>query len=216
MKKLLFAMLLVLAMAIPAVAQDSTSWVTGGATQNNGASISIPSTPGTYPAPQGAFATGGQNNSASFSAYPYSPSGEDASGSISLNGTTTVTASVKGNSTSNTSSAYGTTNNAGTVTVDASTGSTNNSLYGTGTMQTGTISAFGATTTTGSTVSLIGNGAIAGTSTNGSFGYSASGGPGWSGNGSTTGTGSSTTSAITNGFSASSSATVTSVACPKK
>ena len=211
MKKILVLSVALLFVAGFAFA-DSGSMVQGTFYQGNGAivtpSFSNPTLSGA------AIANGGQNGGGSFSANPSNPGGESATGGGNSAGVTNVSASVVHvDGSSITSTAHGDTSNNGAVNVsEVGDNTAKLNLNGNGSMLTGTQAVIGADGN-----GNITNGGFAGANTIGGFSYFVNGGAGsWIGNGSTSGDSVSQVSKIPNGFSAFSSASVNSTACPVK
>ena len=226
---------LIIACAMPMMAQTyTTSGVSGTATENNGAvyqqSFGLPSATWTGESIgifSSSFGIGGsQSETSSFYAQPVNTcSGEDANGSSYVSGNTSTQGGyISGNNTTG-SWVSGFTNNSGSVfvTENGGTGSSANMtayLSGSGSMTSNTSALIGNFTVGSDGYSPV-NGAFAQSSTSGSFNFTASvTGSGtigtWSGNGSTTQTGYSQVFNLGNGYSATSSASVISVACPVK
>ena len=211
MKKILGLVVALLFVAGLAFA-DSGSMVSGNFYQGNGAivtpSFSNPSLSGA------AVANGGQNGGGSFSANPSNPGGESATGGGNSAGVTNVSASVVHvDGSSLTSTAHGDTSNNGAANVsEVGSNTATLNLYGNGAMLTGTQAVLGAD----GNGNII-NGAFSNANTSGGFNYVVTGGAGsWIGNGMVTGDSTSSVAKIPNGFSAGSSASVNSTACPVK
>jgi len=240
MKKILFSMLLVATllmlgvaplMAAPASVNTSDSAVSGNISQQTDGVINT-SGFGVTLNKSGAGAGGGQISSASFGANPSDPVGESAQGNASLNGQTTVqatTSKVGGviTSTANGSTQTGLPLASPTDVVNVSEQFNSggaptafSTLSGSGQMQANTLSQIGL----GSDGKLAGNGTFAQTTGYGSFSFnvnSPAGAPylNWEAAGITTVGGTSTSAPIvvggkTIGYTSSSSATVSSSACP--
>jgi hypothetical protein len=225
MKKIVFSMLLVATllmlgvsplMAAPAFNPNfSISGVEGSVSQTDAAIT----TSSKDTSQGGAFGT--QTTSASFTGFAISPDGEDASGSASTAGGVTVSSfSTKDGATS---LAIGNTTGSSSIGVTADSGNiTFATIAGNGSLQLGTYALTGSSTLNpyDGTITLGGNGAFAVSSVSGGYNYLAISGPngytGWTGSGSITGSSDSTVTKIPGGYSSSSSASVTSVACPVK
>ena len=213
MLALVFAVASATAFATPPVPPvTSESVVSGSVTQNGAAIIQVAPSFGNF-----AQANGSQSGAAAFGVDAVSPAGESVSGSAVLNGSVAVDSTVK----DHTSTASGTARNDGTVTTSgvldgAGTLTTQKTLSGTGSMQTAT----GAVIGTLNADSQLVNGASANTTTLGSFSYSVSDPSnaftGWTGNGSSVGSGTSTVAKTGSGYSSSTTAAITVVACPVK
>ena len=225
----LYTLLIAAAMllSIPAAAQESTSGVYGTATQTTGAvfqntvSVGLPAYTWTGEDLLGvhsaSFGVGGSETvSVGFSAQPSTNCwrGEDANGTGSVTGATTVQGGLISGPNTDGSWAKGTTSGAGNVSVDSNPCSnTPDYLNGSGNLTTGTSALIGNFTVTTGGLSPV-NGAFASSATTGGFNFSASNGN-WSGNGYTTQNSCSQVfNNLGNGFSATSSSSVTSVACP--
>lgn len=223
-----FVSAVIIAAAMPMMAQSvvvgSTSGVSGTATETNAGvytnSFGIPGNGNyNYTGVGGSFGSGGsQTATASFNAqtaYPLS-SNDNASGSAFVTGNTTLTGSfIVGNNTA-TSTTWGNTNDNGNVNVnDSPSGNFSTNLSGSGSLGTSSFSFIGTfgMTSSGSMTPI--NGAFAQGSTTGAFNFSALGGSGWTGSGSTTQWTTSTVSQLPNGYSATTSSSVVSTACPK-
>ena len=227
MKKFSGIICTIIIAAIPMVAQSvgSTSGVSGTATETNAAiytqSYNIPGAGNyTFAGTGGSFgSSGSQSATSSFSAQttPYfGDTNDNASGNAFVTGGTTVTGSFIVNGNTATSTAWGNTNNNGNVNVsDSPSSNFNTVLSGSGSLGTNSFSFIGgfAMSITGSMTPT--NGAFAQGSTCGTFNYSAQGGSGWIGSGSTTQWTTSQVSGLVNGFSATTSSSVNSTACPK-
>jgi hypothetical protein len=232
----LFAALAISSVA-PMVAQEATSFY-GTATQTNGGATqgtvnyNLPSTlgvnwnlTGVYSA---SFGVGGsQTGSLGFSSSmsSTSPVDESGNGSGSTTGTTTVQGGLIQGANNVGSWANGSTSGSGSASLtNKPCGTDNFWLNGSGSMTTGTSALIGNFTTVANSNGSIGlsptNGAFASSATTGGFNFSVSntcnqGSNGtWSGNGSTIQTGYSQVFNLGNGYSATSSASVTSSACP--
>jgi hypothetical protein len=233
----LFAALVISSVA-PMVAQEATSFY-GSATQTNGVATqgtinyNLPTTLGTGLSLSNVYSSsfgagGSQTGYIGFSSSMSSPSNcpvdESGSGSGYTIGNTVVNGSLIQGTNTVGSWTNGSTSGAGSVSLTNSPcGSDSFSLIGYGSLSTGTSALIGNFTTI-TNANGIGlsptNGAFASSSTTGGFSFSVSGTSGngsngtWSGNGYTIQTGYSQVSNLGNGYSAASSASVTSSACP--
>lgn len=213
---------------IPMMATPSTSGVSGTATETTGGvyqqsvgfndTLTVGSTVNLYSA---SFGSGGsQSATSSFSAQPINYcNGEDANGSATVSGQITVKGGIITTDNSIGSWAFGSTSNNGNVSVAEHGGNQPDpvSLSGSGSFTTSTSALIGTFSVGADSNFAPVNGAFAQSNTSGAFNFSASSnGGGWTGNGSTVQNGFSQTFNLGNGFSASSSASVISIACPVK
>lgn len=226
---------LIIACAMPMMAQEATSFY-GTAAQNNGGATQgsvnyIPTNLGiswdlsnVYSA---SFGVGGsQEGSIGFSSSMTTQGDESGNGSGNTAGTTTVQGGLIQGTNNVGSWAYGNTSGNGSVSLtNTPCGSDGFWLSGSGSLTTGTSALIGNFITvagSGGSVNLEPiNGAFASSSTTGGFNFSVSGTSSntgtngtWSGNGYTTQTGYSQVYNLGNGYSATSSASVVSAACP--
>lgn len=222
-----FISALVISAAMPMMAQSvqgSTSGVTGTATETNAAvytqSFNLPGTGNySFTGVGGSFGSGGdQTATAGFNAQttPYwGDTNDSANGNAFVTGKTTVTGSFTTGSDDAKSTAWGNTNNSGNVNVgDSPSSNFNTNLSGSGSLGTNSFAFLGNFEVNAGSMTPI-NGAFAQGSTAGTFNYSAQGGSGWIGCGSTTQWTTSQVSGLPNGFTTTTSSSVVSTACPK-
>ena len=228
MNKLNALLIAIVATASMAFAQTaSTSGVSGTATEvtaavyqdsvSYGVPVGLGNSSNVYSASFGVSGT--QTVSVSFSAQPIvsETNGEDANGNGSVSGKTTVQGGLL-DPNGNTAGAWakGSTSSQGEVNVNSSPNQApywaTDYLGGSGSLSTGTSALIGTFTVAANGLSPV-NGAFATAATTGSYNFSASN-YGWMGSGSTSQNSCSQVFNLGNGFSATSSSSVTSVACP--
>lgn len=227
MKKSIFIMLLVVMLSMlgvmPLMAAPgfnpnySVSGVDGAVSQTDAASTTSSYNKNNDPSQAGA--SGIQTTSASFKGFAVSPSGEDASGSAETSGGIVVTSFSKKDSAG--ALAIGNTEGNSSINVSTNSGDfTFATLSGSGSLSLGTFATIGTGNldTWTNQLSTGSNGAFATSSSSGDFNYKAISGPGgytgWTGSGSIVGASGSNVNIIPGGFSATSSASATSISCP--
>lgn len=234
----LYTLLITAAMllSIPAAAQtfQEGTGFNGSATQTNGAvtqgvvSYGLPASTWTNETLSdvyvGSYGVGGsQTGSVGFSSQMASTAGVDETGNGSgYTGGTTVAQGSLIQPNSNTVGSWASGSTAGNANVYLTSDTGQNSYYmnGSGSLTTGTSALIGNFTVAANGGLSPTNGAFASSATTGGFNFSVFGAYtsglsiGWLGSGSTVQTGYSQVSNLGNGFSATSTATVTSTACP--
>jgi hypothetical protein len=230
----LYTLLIAAAMllSIPAAAQtvQEGTGFNGSATQANGAmtqgvvSYGLPSSTWTGETLNGVYVGsygvgGSQAGYVGFSSQMTSTSADDETGNGSgyTSGTTVAWGNLIQGANTVGSQANGSTAGNANVYLTSDTGQNSYYMNGSGSLTTGTSALIGNFTVAANGGLSPTNGAFASSATTGEFNFSVSGltpNIGWLGNGSTVQTGYSQVSNLGNGFSATSTATVTSTACP--
>jgi hypothetical protein len=158
-------------------------------------------------------AAGSEVGTAHFYMIDSNPAGESGIGTIDLYGWANVSAGVIVGDKSIEAWAKGDVGNTGTVIVSGTPNPTlDTTITGTGVLNLATLAVIGGGA---DGLSSIKDGGFAGAALTGSFGYEASGGSGWTGNGQILGSLDSTVKQIDNGWSSTAKGHLVITVCPK-